>query len=142
MPRVSKQDPLKGFKFRVSIPGLPGTCGFKKISGLERELGVVAYDEGGYNTTHKLKGKLKTGELTCEKGCFPNKDLENLFKRTLTEDGYRGTVKVELLNDIGEVGRAWTLSEAWVSKWSIGDIDSSSEDVVVETIVIQYEDFI
>lgn len=142
MPRVAKQDPLKGFKFRVSIPGVPGSCGFKKISGLDREVGVITYEEGGYDTIHRLKGKAKTGELVCEKGCFPNKDLENYFKKTLTSENYRGTVKVELLTDAGKVGRTWTLSEAWCSKWSIGDIDASSEDVIVETITIQYEDFI
>lgn len=142
MPRVMNQDPLKGYKFRVSIPGVPGECGFKKVSGLERELSVLSYDEGGYNATHKLRGKAKVGELTCEKGCFPNKDLESAFKKALTDPNYRGTAKVQLYNDLGEVAREWVLSEAWVSKWSVGDIDASSDEVIVETLVVQYEDFI
>lgn len=142
MPRVSKQDPLQGFNYRVSIPGIPQGCGFKKISGLSLELGVVSYDEGGYKNTHKLKGKKKTGELVCEKGLFPNKDIEDYFKSMLMDDNFRSTITIELLAPDDTVARKWSLSECWASKWEVGEFDASSEDVVVETITIQYEDFI
>lgn len=142
MPRVTTQDPLQGYNFRLSLTGLPSTCGFKKISGLSMELGVVSYDEGGYSVPHKLKGKKKTSELVCEKGLFPNKDIENLFKQSLNSKDYRTTATVELLGPDGSVARKWTLSEVWCSKWEVGEFDASSEDVVVETITLQYEDFI
>lgn len=142
MPRVSKNDPLQGFNFRLSIPGLPNACGFKKIGGLIKELGVVTYDEGGYNATHKLKGKLKVGELVCEKGVFANQDIETLFKNSLMNPDYRGTVTIELLATDGSVARKWSVAEAWCSKWEVSEFDASSEEVAVETITIQYEDFI
>ena len=31
MARTSAEDPLRGYKFRISIPGLPSSCGFKKM---------------------------------------------------------------------------------------------------------------
>ena len=142
MPRVSTQDPLQGYNFRLSISGLPNSCGFKKIGGLVQELSVVTYDEGGYDTTHRLKGRKKTGELVCEKGLFPNQDIENLFKNTLMNKDYRTTATVELLGTDGKVARKWTLSEVCCSKWEVGEFQASSEGVVAGTITLQYQDFI
>lgn len=142
MPRVTSQDPLQGHKFRISIPGLSNAVGFKKISGLSKELGVVEYDEGGYTSTHKMQGKLKTGELVCEKGVFPNKQIENIFKNSMKNSDYRLSITVELLNRAGKVARKWTVIEAWCSKWEMGEFDASSEDVAIETLTIQYEDII
>lgn len=142
MPRVYTEDPLQGFNFRISIPGLPKAVGFKKISGLSKEIGVVEYDEGGYNSTHKLKGKLKTGELVCEKGMFANTQIEDIFKQSVTNKSARLTITVELLNKDGKVARKWTVLEAWCNKWEAGELDASSEDPVVETLTFQYEDIL
>lgn len=142
MPRVTTQDPLQGYNFRISIPGVPNSVGFKKIGGLSEEIGVVEYDEGGYDYTHKLQGKKKTGELTCEKGVFANKTVENVFRNALKNANYRTTITIELLGRDNKVARKWTLAEAWCSKWEMGEFDASSEDVVVETLTIQYENFI
>ena len=65
MPRVSTQDPLQGYNFRLSISGLPNSCGFKKIGGLVQELSVVTYDEGGYDTSVRLICIKIPGELVC-----------------------------------------------------------------------------
>lgn len=142
MPRVYSQDPLQGFNFRVSIPGLPNSVGFKKIGGLSQELGVVEYDEGGYNYTHKLSGKLKTGELVCEKGMFANTQIQDLFKKMVTKADQRCTITIELLNKEGKVARKWSVAEAWCNKWEAGEFDASSEDPVVETLTFQYEYFL
>lgn len=141
MPRTSTDDPLKGYNFRVSIPGLPSTCGFKKIAGLSAERGVIEYAEGGYEMTHKLPGRAKTGELTCEKGMFPSKQVENIFRNALKSDD-RSTIVVALLDAKGNVMRDWKLAECWCSKWEAGEFDATSEDVLVETITIQYEAFL
>lgn len=69
MARTSAEDPLRGYKFRISIPGLPSSCGFKKIGGLKDEMGVIEYDEGGYDHTHKLKVKQKVENLLVKKVC-------------------------------------------------------------------------
>ena len=142
MARVAKSDPLQGYKYRISIPGLPNSVGFTKIGGLSQEVGVVTYDEGGYDYTHKLAGKVSTGELTCEKGMFANKQIESSFKKTLTNPDYRGTVTIELLDRYGKVGRKWSVAEAWISKWEAGEFDATSEDPVIETLTIQYEYFL
>lgn len=140
--RVYTNDPLQGYNFRISIPGLPKAVGFKKIGGLSQEVGVVEYDEGGYKHTHLLSGKLKTGELVCEKGMFANTQIEDIFKKMVTKPHQRNTITVELLGKDGKVARKWSLAEAWCSKWEAGEFDASSEDAVVETLTFQYEYFL
>lgn len=142
MPRVSVDDPLQGFKFRVSIPGLPKGLGFKKVTGLSKEIGFSEYDEGGYDSTHKIPGKMKTGELVCEKGLFTDTSIEQLMKQSLTDPNFRKTITIEVMDKSGRVGRKFTVIEAWSSKWEIGDIDASSEDVIAENITFQYEDIV
>nr|DAJ02123.1 MAG TPA: major tail protein [Caudoviricetes sp.] len=136
--RSEKDDPLQGFKFRISIPGLPDSCGFSKISGLTMEIGVTEYDEGGYDVTHKLQGKAKGGELTCEKGAFPSTQVEQVFRKALSSKE-RSTIVVNLLDSRGKVQRTWKFAECWCSKWELGDLDASSEDVLMETLTLQYE---
>lgn len=142
MPRTYVDDPLQAFQFRVTIPGLPKGVGFKKVSGLNIEYSILEYDEGAYENTHKLPGKKKTGEIVCEKGMFPDKTIENLFRNSVTDPNFRKTITIEVLDSTGKVGRKFTVTEAWASKWEVGDIDSSSDDVVAENITFQYEDIL
>lgn len=142
MPRASIHDPLTGYNFRVSIPGVPQSCGFAKASGLVQELNVATYDEGGYTSTHKIKGKRKTGELVLTKGMFPNKDLENVFRNAFSNSDYRITCLIELLDSQNNVARKWTLLEAWCSKWEVAEFDASADAIIMESITIQYEEII
>lgn len=140
--RSYTEDPLQSYSFRISIPGLPNAVGFKKIGGLSQEMGVAEYNEGGYKYTHKLSGKSKTGELSCEKGMFTNQLVEDVFRQAMANPENRKTIVVELLDKAGKVGRKWTLAECWCSKWESGELDSDSDDVIVETLTIQYEHFV
>lgn len=142
MPRTVAQDPLQKCKFRVTIPGLPSGMGFQKMSNIKREIGVVEYAEGGYDHTHKLSGKEKVEPITLEKGMFVSADLEALYKKALSSPDYRVTATIDLLDKFGKVARTWTLAEAWCSSWESSDFDSSSEDVAIEKITIQFEQFL
>lgn len=142
MARTYASDPLQKYKYRVSIPGLPTTVGFNKVSGLTKELGVVEYAEGGYDYTHKLTGKEKTGEVVCEKGMFADTGFEDIFQKSVNNPDFRNTIKIELMDKFGKVAREWTLAEAWVSKWEGSDFDATSEDVAIEKITIQFEHYL
>lgn len=137
--RTASLDPLQKYRFRVTIPGLPSEIGFQTISGLSHEISVSEYSEGGYEYSHKLPGKPKVGEVTCEKGAYQDTSFVDLFKATLTNPNFRNTIVIEHLDRFGNVGRTYKLAEAWVSKWESSDLDASSDDVAIEKITIQYE---
>ena len=87
MARASKTDPLRNFKFQVTIvPGGStlasqaqgiGNLGFSVVSGISVQNELIAYREGGMNThPHKLIGQSDYGPVTFSKGVFAHeKDL-------------------------------------------------------------------
>ncbi len=70
-----QSDPMRNFKFQVSITG-DGTAnipiadaGFTNISGLSMNTEMIPYREGGMNTNfHKLPGQTDFGPLTLVQG--------------------------------------------------------------------------
>lgn len=142
MARTIANDPLQKFRFKVTIPGLPSGMGFSKVSGLVRETGVTEYAEGGYTHNHKLPGKEKVEPVVCERGEYANKELENIYKKILSDPKARNTVIIEHLDKYGETARTFKLAQAWISKWESSDMDAMSEDTAVERITIQFEYFL
>ena len=143
MARVLKNDPLSKFNYVVTIPGLPSGMGFTKVSGLKRELGVVEYAEGGYKHVRKIVGREKVEPITLEKGMFNGKELEALYKKSLSDPNFRTTVTIAMQDRLGKkTDRTWKLAEAWISSWEGSDFDGESEDVAIEKIVIEFEYFL
>lgn len=140
--RTASLDPLQKYKFRLTVPGVPSEIGFQKVSGLSNEVGVAEYAEGGYDYTHKLPGKPKVNEVTLERGAYRDRMFEAMIKDTLTNPNMRGTVIIEHLDKYGEVARTYKLAEAWTSKWESSDLDASSDDVAIEKITIQFEQYL
>jgi phage tail-like protein len=82
MARSANTDPLRNFKFQVSIypsgAGLAqhvgneiGNLGFTVVSGLTVQHEMIAYREGGMNThPHKMIGQTDYGPVTFSKGVF------------------------------------------------------------------------
>lgn len=88
MARASKYDPLRNFKFRVTIQpqGALGSIapdlarmGFSVVSGISVQNELIAYREGGMNThPHKMLGQSDYGPVTFSKGAFAHED--DLYK--------------------------------------------------------------
>ena len=86
MARPVISDPLRNFKFRVTIePPSGGTLstlmdgvanlGFSVVSGLTVQNEMIAYREGGMNThPHKMVGQSDYGPVTLTKGVFADQD--------------------------------------------------------------------
>jgi phage tail-like protein len=136
--RTSSEDPLQKFKFRVTIPGIPSKIGFQKVTGLSKEINVVEYDESAFEYTHKLPGKTSFGEVTMERGMFADSSMLDQMK-VITNPDFRTTMIIQLCDRFGNAKRTWKLAEAWISKWEGSDLDSTSDDVAIETITVQYE---
>ena len=138
MARTVANDPQQRFRFKVEI----GTAEFgaKSVQGLEKELDVTEYREGGYATTHKLPGIAKTGTLQIEKGAFANVDMYNMVKDALEKDSFRKDITIIEQNRLGKGVRQWKVTECWASKFTAPEYDAESSEVATESIEIQYED--
>lgn len=140
--RTMVEDPLQKYMFRVSVPGLDGSMGFQKCSGLTFESDVVEYAEGSWDYIHKIAGRGKVSEITLERGEYNDTEFKQLAESVLKSGDYRGTVIIEHLDRTGNVARTYKLAEAWVSKWESSDLDGESSDLAIETLTIQFEYFL
>lgn len=103
MARAAHTDPLRNFKFRVTIAPSSGSAlsrqigsqisglGFAVVSGLSVQNEMIAYREGGMNThPHKMIGQSDYGPVTFSKGVFANEDA--LYKwQTFLHSWSQGT---------------------------------------------------
>jgi phage tail-like protein len=137
MGRTVANDPQQRFRFKLEIG--PVEFGAKNVSGLETELEVTTYREGGYGKTHKLPGIESTGTLTIEKGAFDNIDMYNMVKDALNNQDFRQDITIVEQNRLGVGVRQWKVSEAWASKFTAPEYDAESSEVATESIEIQYE---
>lgn len=140
--RTVASDPLQSFMFRVSIPGIPSSVGFQKISGLSREVAVVEYLENMYEHAHKLAGRESVGEVTFERGMYADKYMMDVYKKIFNNPSARNTITINICDRLGAVKRTFNCAEAWFSKYEVGDLDASSDDVIIETLVMQFEYFL
>lgn len=142
MARTITSDPLQAFMFRVSINGLPSNVGFQKLGGLSREVAVVEYLESMYDHTHKLPGRETVGEITLERGMYPDKYCQKLYEKVFNNNNARHTVTISILNRFGSVKRTFQLAECWFSKFEVADLDATTDDVIIETLTMQFEYFL
>lgn len=88
--RALSSDPLRSFKFNVSIPLMlqggngfgEARFGFMSASGLGVSIEPLTYREGGDNlTTRKMPGQADFNPITLSRGMFPS-DSDNWFWMT------------------------------------------------------------
>lgn len=142
MSRTIQSDPLQSFMFKVSIPGLPIGVGFQKIGGLSREVGVVEYLESMYDHAHKLPGREKVGEVTFERGMYADAYMQSVYESVFNNDQCRNTIVISICDRFGNIRREFQLAECWFSKYEVGDLDATSDDVIIETMTMQFEYFL
>lgn len=140
--RTRDQDPLQGFKFRVSISGLPAGVGFQSVGGLSREVAVVEYLESMYEHAHKLPGRESVGEITLTRGMYADNYLQTQYETIFNNNNCRSTVTIDVCDAFGNVRRTFQLAECWFSKYEVADLDATSDEVVIETLTMQFEEFL
>lgn len=88
MATTARVDPVRNFKFNVqaslgSTGDIFADMGFMSVEGIAMNTEMVAYREGGWNTSpHKLPGQTDFSPLTMSAGVYYNKpQMWNLAKR-------------------------------------------------------------
>ena len=142
MARTMESDPLQSFMFKVQINGLPTGVGFQKVSGISREVAVVEYLENMYDHTHKLPGRESVGEITFERGMYADDHLQKLYAKIFNNKSARSTVTLQICDRFGNKRREFQMAECWFSKYEVGDLDATSDDVIIETLTMQFEYFL
>ena len=122
----------QGSFFALEIDSL--TLGwFTGCSGLSLEFDVTTYKE--------TNGKKKYSEVTLKRGFTTNMVVHDWFKEVVAAEKptpYKTASIVIYDRQQTEAGR-FNLEQCWPSKMSVSDLQSGSDDVMVEELTIQHE---
>jgi phage tail-like protein len=140
MATGDRHDPVLAFCFAVEISGLL-VAGFSEVSGLQAEIEVQEYREGGVNGyVHKRAGPVKyTSNLTLKKGITDSTELWSWYRDVMNGRIQRKPVDVVLMNSAGEEWRRWKLQNAYPVKWTGPDMKAAASEVAVETLELAHE---
>lgn len=139
MPETaSRNDPFPGFKFLLELNSLP-VGGFSECSGLDLELEIEEYAEGGENRfVHKLPGRRKQSDLVLKRG-LSGIELWKWFNAQ--KAGSIRTTSIGLTIQAYESsGRPMTfeIHDAFPIRWQGPQLDAGQGVVATETLTLAH----
>ena len=156
MGRVARDDQLLStFRFEVSFdraagdgPQRLGDGGFQEVSGLEVEMDVAEYQEGGRNDgVIRRVGRAKYQPLVCKRGMFlpSGGDAEPELWQWFTDvvvgvrpvRRYNGSVRVQ--DQAGQTRATWRFIRALPAKIVGPQLNGKSGEIAVEELHLAHE---
>lgn len=140
MPVAEREDPFRGFNFRVEIDKTP-VAGFRECSGLSFTTDAVEYRNGNEKTLHvrKLTGLRKFGNIVLKRGFTKHKELYQWYRNVLNGVNDRRTGSIVLMDEQDKDVLRWNFEAGWISKWEGPMFNATSNDVVIENLEITVE---
>lgn len=163
MPTVVNRletDPLRSFRFDVTIgdgnKNRFANIGFMSVTGLNVTTDIIAYREGGYNSSpHKLPGQTDFSPVTFSRGLAVGDAqmmtwMNELFSYTQGDaagdpnNDFRTTVQIDVRSHPNKGGKgvvqaSFKLHQAWPSAISFSDLDAGANSVIVQQMTIVHE---
>lgn len=130
---------------------------FTEVSGLEAEVEVFEYEEGGNNLyTYKLPGRVKYSNVTLKHGITGSTDLWDWFymimnrthqqsktpKEPRIDPIERKNITLKLYDGSGTaVRREWHLNNAYPVKWTGPSFKADENAITIEAIELVHQGF-
>jgi phage tail-like protein len=136
---MSRQDPVRNFRFRVEIDGLP-IAAFSEVTINPTTTDVIEYREGT-DPTHvrKLPGLTRYGAVTLKRGVTTSRDLFEWHKQITAGQTARKNVAIVVLDETGADLARYAVSNAWPAKYDPGDLNAKGNDVFIEALELANE---
>lgn len=135
-----RPEPVSGYQFQVFVSNI--RMGFSKVTNIEESIETQAFQEGGVNDRAYTLCRPVTAERTLvfERGLGSRSQLKDLL-------GGRSAVGRRILPDIlilvgartGKVSHIYQVHGAVIKRWSLGELDALSSQVVIERFELAYE---
>lgn len=138
--------PPVGFHFKVEVLGLPPSDSdvrFSEVSGLTVEVGTEEVPEGGENRfTQKYPTRAKYPDLVLKRGLLLDSRVWDWARQCIEDQRIvPKNVDVKLLNEEHDPLMTWHVIGAYPTKWSVTDLNASSNTLVIETLQLFYQYF-
>ena len=136
----ARSDPFLSFNFAVEIRGLV-VGGFSDVSGLQAELEIQEYREGGVNEyIHKRAGPTRyPSNLTLKKGITDATALWSWYCNVMQGTIERKNLSIVLMDSAGNEQRRWNFLRAYPVKWTGPDLRAATAEVAAETVELAHD---
>ena len=133
------RDPGYSWRFYVEIQGLI-VGKFLECGGISLEREVKEYQEGGVNDfVHKFPGRVKYSDITLKRGISFSRELFEWFRKGIYDGNVsRVNMSIILGNDEGLKVKQWDVCSAFPVKWQGPDMNTTTIQTAVETIVLAH----
>ena len=137
-----RKDPVLSFNFRVELDSV-FEAGFNEVSGLQAEIEVQEYREGGVNEGMlKFAGPVKfPSNLVLKNGITDSVTLWNWYQEVMRGQFARKSLDVVLLDAAGNEKRRWKFKKAYPVKWNGPGLKATSSEVALESLELAHEGF-
>jgi phage tail-like protein len=131
----SRRDPYLGFNFLVELEGLL-VGGFSQVSGLQAEIEIHDYREGGLNDyLHRLAGPVRyPANLVLKRGLTDNQALWLWHRDVRAGIITRRNLTVILQDHAGQPVHYWHLERAYPVRWVGPELQADANSIAVETL--------
>jgi phage tail-like protein len=141
MAGSNRKDPYLGFNFTVKVDGKNIVAGFNEVSGLQAEIEVQDYREGGVNEyIHKLAGPVRyPSNLVLKRGISEVEGgLWSWYCDVMQGRIERKDVSVTLMNSAGEEKVHWEFRKAYPVKWMGPGLRATASEIAVESVELAH----
>lgn len=139
MPVGDRNDPFRGYNFRVELDGIT-RAGFQECSGLDTTQEPITYREGTDPlTARKLPGLNTYSNISLKWGMTSDAELWEWRQQAMEGKVERKNGSIVLLDDTGEEVNRWNFREGWPTKWTGPTFNASGNEVAVESLEIAHE---
>lgn len=130
-----RADPYLAFNFLVEIHGLV-VGGFREVSGLQVEVEIEDYREGGQNRyVHRLAGATRyPNNLVLKRGLMDARTLWDWQRKVTLGQIERKNGSIILLDSAGAEVWRWNFVDAYPLRWIGPELRSTGSDVALETL--------
>lgn len=149
--------PLTKMNFLVTVDNVNGIAAFTEVSGVEASVDVIEFRQGNAHSLApvKLPGLVKHGNVTLKMGYTNDSAFKTWVQECVSEvrgEMPRSNVSIELIDINGGAPQSkvtsvsgttvWILTNAWVAKYNAPDLNSTANEVAIESVELAYEELI
>ena len=149
--------PLTKMNFLVHVDTVEGTAAFSEVTGIEATVDVIEFRQGNANSLApvKIPGLVKHGNVTLKMGYTTDNEFKKWIQECVSEtrgEMPRHNLSIELIDINGGAPSSavtsnlgatiWVLTNAWVTKYTAPDLNSTASEIAIESVEIAYEELV
>jgi phage tail-like protein len=135
----ARLDPYPSFNFLVEIEGIL-IGGFSECSGLQVEVEIESYAEGGFNDyEHHFRGRTRYPPLILKHGLTPIEGLWSWHQDVVRGNLARRNGTIYLLNRMHIPVLWWNFKGAFPTRWTGPDFRADSSSVAFESVELVHQ---